>query len=653
MATIGSLIVELRTNTAKFQQGMDQANRRLNGFSRDVGRVKGLVAGALAAISFKTIIENTKVQEMAMRQLEQAVKSTGGVSGFTAKELASMAAELQNVTTFGDEAIISMQSILLTFTKIRDDVLPRTVEAILDLSARMGIDLNSAAIQLGKALNDPVANLSALSRAGIQFSDSQKALIKRMVDTNQLAKAQHVILDELETQFGGSARAARDTFGGALESLGNAFGDLLESNQMEDAKKSIEDLTKVLQDPKTVDAFNKLTSGLFSMIGLLSEAAIEFTYLADKIGFWAADIVTGVAELDKLEDKLKEIDRALSGAWIIPLKLKGLTTEELLLMRQVIIKQIKSITGEYAGATPVVKIKPTIDDENVKTFFQSTEEWANELADKSKRFVSVLNELYPEESAARKYLEDYKLLAEFLEGPELEAAIKQLNEKFSGKNDALKWSDAWKDAFDRFAAGIGDATATAILEQKKFSDVMRVIAKQVIHSIISGLVEIGVKKVALSLLAKKTMTADTVASVLAAKTTAIAWAPAAAAVSVATGGAAATAGGMALASTYALSQGLALSGVAHDGMSYIPQDGTYLLQKGEKVISNEDSKKLNMLLSGGAMGASVTVNIQAMDAAGVLRVLSTPTAKKQIENFALKTVDEQYKRRGSRGGPFG
>jgi hypothetical protein len=117
---------------------------------------------------------------------------------------------------------------LLTFTNISGKAFDRTQQAALDLASRLGGDLQSASIQLGKALNDPVANLSALSRAGIQFSTDQKELIDSLVETNRLADAQTIILDELERQYGGSAKAAATAGSGGITQLKNSFGDLME-----------------------------------------------------------------------------------------------------------------------------------------------------------------------------------------------------------------------------------------------------------------------------------------------------------------------------------------------------------------------------------------------------------------------------------------
>jgi len=275
----------------------------------------GTAIGALGlGLAFKSIISLTIEQERVTRQLDAAIKSTGGVAGFTTKELEKMAAGFQKVTNFGDEAILGMQSVLLTFTNLRDDVFPGATEAVLNLSERMGMDLNSAAIQLGKALNDPVANLSALSRAGIQFTKDQKDVIKGLWETGQQADAQRLILAELETQFGGSAKAARDSFGGALKSLGNAFNDLLEGDGgLDNAKGSIEELIDVLQKPETKEAFDGLVTGIVAVTTALATGAVALTTFGDSLGKFLAggdtrtleEIDQGIANLESRIAKFK------------------------------------------------------------------------------------------------------------------------------------------------------------------------------------------------------------------------------------------------------------------------------------------------------------------------------------------------------------
>ena len=200
-------------------------NKRMQGLSKSLFSLKGAFA-VLGAVKVTQIFVK---QEKAMFQLQARIKSTGGAAGFTATQLDAMAQSMQKVTTYGDEATMEMQSMLLTFTQIRGQEFIGAQEAILNVATAMGTDLKSAAVQVGKALNDPILGVSALARSGIQFSEDQKKMIKSLVDTGKHANAQRIILKELEVQFGGSARAAAQGMGGALSQLGNAFGDMLET----------------------------------------------------------------------------------------------------------------------------------------------------------------------------------------------------------------------------------------------------------------------------------------------------------------------------------------------------------------------------------------------------------------------------------------
>ena len=317
MATdLAKLVVKLEAQTAKFQKDLDRANGKLERFrkktKKNVAGISKILGGLAVGALTKSIIEATTNAEAAFKQLEQGIKSTNNAVGFSAKELAGYAQELQNATTFDDDSIVQAQAKLVTFTKIAGDEFKRTTELALDLSERFGTDLSSASVQLGKALNDPVANLSALSRAGIQFSKEQKDMIKALIDSGDQVAAQKIILGELETQFGGSARAARDTFGGALKGLGNAFGDLLESGTgLNAAKESVERLSKTLSDPKTKQAAAELTGilidGFSTFVSILAQVPDFAKFLGESI----AAAINGPADLIRIDDALIEKTKIL------------------------------------------------------------------------------------------------------------------------------------------------------------------------------------------------------------------------------------------------------------------------------------------------------------------------------------------------------
>jgi len=193
----------------------------------------GLAAKAIFDFGKKSI-KLSKIQAQAEAQLEQRIKSTGGAAGLTAHELKQMASELQNTTNIGDEATISAQAMLLSFTNIGKDTFPRATKSVLDVATAMNSgatpsaeQLKNTSIQLGKALNDPLLGLSALTRVGVSFSEQQKEQIKGFVKSGETAKAQAMILGELEKKFGGSAEAAREADGGS-QALSNSFGDMQE-----------------------------------------------------------------------------------------------------------------------------------------------------------------------------------------------------------------------------------------------------------------------------------------------------------------------------------------------------------------------------------------------------------------------------------------
>ena len=215
--------------------------------------------------------------------------------------------------------------------------------------------------------------------------------------------------------------------------------------------------------------------------------------------------------------------------------------------------------------------------------------------------------------------------------------------------NALKWADAWDDAFNRFAAGVGDAVADAILQQQSFSDAMRAVARDVLRQVISGLVEIGVKKLVLAGIEKTILAGTTAAGAAAGATTAAAWAPAAAAVSLATLGGNAIPASAGMASTFALSESLAaasLAGVAHDGLDHVPTDGTYLLQRGEGVLRKQDNRGLRDLLDGAPQAVNVTFRINAVDGPGVARMIHGQ------RGLITRIIQEAYENRGQRGGPI-
>ena len=253
-----NLSIKLTLNDKQFMTGMRKASSSMKKFGRNLQRTGQnltrnltLPIVAMGAASVKAF----DTQQKAIAQVEAGLISTGNAAGFTSKELQKMASDLQAKTLFGDEVILKDATAqLLTFTNIAGDQFARTQKAALNLATRLDGDLKSASIQLGKALNDPIANLSALSRSGIQFSKDQKEVIKSLAETGRLAEAQTIILDELEKQYGGAAEAARLAGLGPFQALQMVLSDLSEEfgalimENLEPFRLKVEQITKFLQN---------------------------------------------------------------------------------------------------------------------------------------------------------------------------------------------------------------------------------------------------------------------------------------------------------------------------------------------------------------------------------------------------------------------
>lgn len=215
---------------------VNKAGQTIKGNLTSILGVAGAVQGLKSTFNFlKDSVSMWDTQAKAIAQVRQGIISTGNAAGLSLKKLEKTASELQENSLFGDEAILEgVTSQLLSFTNIAGDEFLRTQQAVLDVTTRlkganasMG-DLRSIAIQIGKALNDPVKGLSALGKSGIQFTDSQKKVINSLVKTGNQAEAQRMILSELERQYKDSAKAAAESGSGPLVQLANSLGDIQE-----------------------------------------------------------------------------------------------------------------------------------------------------------------------------------------------------------------------------------------------------------------------------------------------------------------------------------------------------------------------------------------------------------------------------------------
>jgi len=159
---------------------------------------KGLITG------FKKLIELAGAQELAEKKLEASL-------GRVSQALLKQASALQQVSMFGDEAIIEAQALIAAFVD-DEEAIKKATKATLDLAAAKGMDLTAAADLVSKTLG---SSTNAMSRYGIEVNGA-------VGSTERL----NSLVGNIADKFGGQAKAQTETMAGAIKQLDMAMGDL-------------------------------------------------------------------------------------------------------------------------------------------------------------------------------------------------------------------------------------------------------------------------------------------------------------------------------------------------------------------------------------------------------------------------------------------
>jgi hypothetical protein len=211
-------------NLTKATQGAESSlgklNDKVSSVSSGIGKAIGGIAVALGftgiVSGLRNAVQAAEEAQVANERIDAIAKSMdlfGNQTKRTTDRIKEFAEEQELLVGVEAEVIKATQAKLLTFKEVAlsADVMggafDRATILAQDLAAAGFGEATANATQLGKALNDPVAGISALTRVGLTFTQAQKDLIQSLVATGDVAGAQEVILAELERQVGGTAEA--------------------------------------------------------------------------------------------------------------------------------------------------------------------------------------------------------------------------------------------------------------------------------------------------------------------------------------------------------------------------------------------------------------------------------------------------------------
>jgi len=328
MASSGVIGIKLKIDGAgAAKNDLDKVSRSIrslgddklfNGIAKGVAGIGAAVGAAALGASVavgafvKTSLDSLARIERINAQTDSVIKSTNGAAKVTAQHVEDMTGALENQTGTEAESIQQGANMLLTFTNIKNaagdnnDIFDQATKTITDMSRAFDttggavIDTTTQAIQLGKALNDPIKGVTALRKVGVSFTEDQQKQIKAMVGANDTLGAQKVILAELQKEFGGAGEAFAKTSKGQIELAGHAwgtFGEALSSallpaigtvagglaelfNYAATEVPNLQGTFSGLAD-KMVGATHRIVGGVKSVIDNLDDMKISIAYAFD------------------------------------------------------------------------------------------------------------------------------------------------------------------------------------------------------------------------------------------------------------------------------------------------------------------------------------------------------------------------------------
>jgi hypothetical protein len=214
LKAIEGQLKDLREEQKRVREEQKKSTDQLKGMLRDVEHwAKGLLSAGVAIKLVSDSLKEQAAQEAAVNKLNLALANQGRYSKETSRALQDYAAELQDITIYSDDAILSGEALLATFD-LSETEIKRTTKAALNYAAATGTELQAAFQLLGKA---SAGSVTGLQKQGFQFRQGAS-------DAEKFESA----LQQIDQRFSGSAQAATASYSGQLAQLQNQIGEAKE-----------------------------------------------------------------------------------------------------------------------------------------------------------------------------------------------------------------------------------------------------------------------------------------------------------------------------------------------------------------------------------------------------------------------------------------
>lgn len=643
------------SQVAIFQGPLNGVSGRLSAVATSLRSVNPLFLGFGVAASAATlaIVNGTTAldeYEVNLKRSQALLNATDYASGFTAKQLQEQAKELALNTLTSTQEVQKAQAQLQTFNRVSSDSFTRAITLAQDLAETGFGSLTGNATMLGKALQDPITGISALTRVGVSFTEQQKEQIITLAKSGEVLEAQGLILDAVAGQVEGAGKSvavnsiagSSDTLGQNIEELTIAIAKMSGAKDaavrfLDETANAVKNATDYIErsDERRLQSLTKerlmIRAQIAEYKGLTNLPTINpFGKSENELNNLQVRFAMVDREMREITDKrhqeqladAEEVQKAKEGAVNAELEIMFATeeaksqanikaAEKREALRQKDLARDK-LAAEKAAADRAVQV-----DSAVLTAQQQTEQLQTELqrrvtiaADLDNQ--AIYEELYRYQDKQTKLQEQYQadqelaienyaalqaLKIEHDASMELlkqdhEANITEIEQKERDKRAAAADEQNQKDkARQQELMSFYSGMATALGDY--YNDLTGSQSSYVSSAInLAGILMDEEKRNAIQSI--YTNTYDTAMKAY----NSLASIPYVGPVL----GAAAAGGVIAAGGVYAAK----VSGMAHDGISEVPNEGTWLLDKGERVYTNDSANKLdqmyNTIMGNGSSG---------------------------------------------------
>lgn len=431
------------------KKGGSKLTKSLGKFNKDAGKAVTNIAAAstkaIAAVSalggaLTTAlavkgVQAANVQEDAINRLNTALQLSGDFSAQASQDFQAFAADLQQVTRFGDEVTLNQLALAKSFGATNDQA-KEIVKTAADLSASFGIDLESATRNVAKTLGG--------------FAGELGEVIPELKNLDQAQLQAGAGIDILSKRFAGAAGRDVQTFSGSIDQLGNSFGDLLEEVGF-----------LITKNPQFIALTNSITKGITSATTALSNFGKTFDLF------------------DAITNSLVSFNNAIITYVVAPLEftknIGNIVFDSITFAINSVIEKFAVLGGKISQFLNKFGLETDKQVAKYKTLIESTAEVTEESAAKLSESLEgvydfqISDKLSQKNEELRSFFENQRQIA-------AEAALLQQEQNNIQVEQAAATASTLKDVFSQigegFTTGVGkitDTTEDVNAHIKKFS----------------------------------------------------------------------------------------------------------------------------------------------------------------------------------------